>query len=204
MDSVIIAALVAGIISLAGVLANLYIARQTRRAALLHFQLQSLAPHVSKSSEQLKSFIAEAERVRICCWSLLGHIEYLQRQRNSSDTYEPLKNDTKAFEEAVAKLYQGTRTFEESWAPVKGEIPQGIERYIRSHRHNCLNMIRAADSTIRMLVLQLEKNDKGLKAREAINRSEEILHEVLTSLDRLISLVKSVNERNMNERLLKS
>ena len=204
MDSAIIAALVAGVVSLAGVLTNLYIARQTRRAALLQSQLQSLAPDVSKSSELLKTFIAEAERVRICCWSLLGHLEYLRRVRNASDTLEPLKSDTKEFEEAIDKLYRGTKVFEESWAPVKGEIPQGIEIYIRSHRHNCLNIIRVAENEIIRLMRELEKDEKGLKAREAIARSEGSLHEFLTSLDRLISLIKSVNERNINERLLKA
>ncbi len=80
MNPVLVAALVAGIVSLAGVLANLYIAGQARRTTLLQMKMQVLATHASQSSQLIKTLITETERVRISCWNLLGHLHQLQRE----------------------------------------------------------------------------------------------------------------------------
>jgi len=159
--------------------------------------LQLLSSTASKSSEQLKTFITETERMRICCWSLLGELRRVEREGET----QAFRIDVAVFGEVVGGFYRGTKTFEESWAPVKSEIPPGIEYYVRSARHESLHVVEVAHTHMEHVLMLLQNGKSKNEVYDAVRRSEDSLHRLLNVLDNLISLIKSVNETN-NERLL--
>jgi hypothetical protein len=212
METILIAALVAGFVSLLGVIANLYIARQTRRATIVQSKLQAVASMVSESDTALKDFIAEAERLRICCWEVLGRLDSLKHS-DGDDVFKPLIDSNGILRDAIYTFSEGTRVFAKSWAPVKGDIPRGIEIYLRSTRHHCLNESRLVVELMeRLLMAHEQKNETNVATKEQdylkkkwdyLKRSEESLHRLLDALDRLISLMRTVRESGMEERTKK-
>lgn len=214
MDTAVIIALIAGAVSFIGVLVNLYIARQVRQANLMQPKLQSIASIASKSDEFFKGFLTEAERLRICCWRVLGHLEYMQNifvsYEAKEDEYLPLKLSGKALEEAIEEAIlvfsETSKTFEESWATLKGEIPRGIELIIRAKRHDCRNLARTTLAQLNVLFSLYEKEggrkDSGVTTN--IRRSEELLRKLLVMLDELISMIRAVRENKMTEGLIKN
>jgi hypothetical protein len=132
MDSTVSAALVAGAVSVVGVAINLWIARQTRRAAEAQARLTAQLQQDSEIRRDFRNLEREGEMLRIRLQRLLPLLE-----RHSVDTRQaPL--DRGAFKEVL----QQADLFADSWAPVKMEIPVEVEGFLRELRHECIDVIR--------------------------------------------------------------
>jgi hypothetical protein len=190
MDAAIVVALVAGFVSLISVVANIYIARQARNTAMLQPKVQAIVSRTSETDTLLKNYAAEIERLRIRIWNLLGHLDDIRLNPDREAVYENLKN-------TIPTFIEGARTFESAWAPVKGEMPQGIEHYIRSVRHDCLSDIVTVMGYMHLTlsILERQPNDEDLKElMNSFKVSTVKLKDALPKLDDLISLVRAVRE----------
>jgi hypothetical protein len=196
MDVAIVVALVAGLVSLISVIANIYIAHQAKKATMLQLKLQAVISRTSEVDTLLKTYIADTERLRISIWDLLGHLNEIGLNDNFAASHEYLKNAHLAF---IERAY----TFETAWALVKGEMPQGIVHYVRLIRHICRSDIASAQANMKEILSILEGQSEWKPSTEAINcikRSKSDLKVLLQKLDDLISLIKSVQE-NITEGL---
>lgn len=190
MESAVVAAIVAGSVSLVSVLANIYIAYQVRKTAMLQPKIQAMISKTSETDSLLKAYAVEIERLRIRCWNLLGYIHDVRLNPNQSSTYTGLKTAIPAFIDSV-------NIFENAWALVKGEIPQGIILYIRNVRHDCLDDIVIVVSYMKMALPALDDRPESTAPEEMMqgfNVSEKRLKDALIKLDDLISLVRAIRD----------
>jgi len=160
-------------------------------------KMQRVASDASKSSELIKKLITETERLRISCWNLLGYLDYIECE----PTADELQSAKEVLDEAARGYSRAAKSFEESWAPVKGEVPLGMEKFIRAARHESINIRNIVAVQIVNLLDMMDRDPKPNNIRESVHQSKEALHELLAALDQFISLARSMNEVNLNESL---
>jgi hypothetical protein len=194
METALIAGLVAGVISLLGLLVNIHLARQSRIATEKNLRDKLLLDVSAEGEGKLREFIAQGERVRIRCWEMMGQFTMLADSPSESGI------NLEAFQTSASSLHQQTNLFLDSWSDVKASLPEGISRHCRTLRHECrtelenivLNCRRACD-----LVQQNSPEAERLAA--IVGNARLSLTVVLQKLDELISVVCGIRRKVLSE-----
>src|ERR1043165_9000457 len=116
METAIIAALVAGGVSLIGLLVNMRIAKETRRGALTQMRFASALKFAEDAVRELKTFCSQIERFRIFCWRITTDIEAWEINPAGSPGLAALADRRDTFMEQF-------HTFFDAWASVRSDVP---------------------------------------------------------------------------------
>lgn len=162
------AALVAAGVSSLGLLVSIYVARQARRAVEARLKLEVQLNEERDIVRSFRALEAEGERLRIGVADLLGCL--------SLGVASP---GTKC---AMFELARRQRSFLESWATVKGDVPEGIEAYLRALRHQCRELL---ERTVRYLE---EQNS------DRVSTCEKNLEHVLLLVDRFTMVSRAIRK----------
>lgn len=192
MEPAIVAALVAGVVSLAGILINLVIAKQAREANRDQIRLGAAIRAGEEAVKALAAQTVEVERLRIACWDIHGLLQELEEADSALQSeffLRKLASAAEGFEERYG-------TFVNFWAEAKGEVPQPQVVYLRSLRHQCKNVALTISSELHFLP-DLAKKEKGRDILGAIRRIELNIERLLEMLDKLFSAVNSVRAQRI-------
>jgi hypothetical protein len=197
METVIVAALVSGLVSLVGLLVNLRVAREQSRTTESMPSRESIARVLDSQLSALRSFATEGERLRIRMWDLLGR---MSGARHMEALFPSDIQDIGAKWDALRE--QAVR-FDESWAEIKSDIPQGVQMYIRALRHEC----REEVADIGQKLSRVVKSDQAANAGEdrfaalssVLAELENDTKSVLAKLDTLIQIAGDFRARLIAE-----
>ena len=81
MEATIIVALIAALVSIASVIANIYIAKKSRQSAIEVLRAKATLEKLGNLDKNIKTVEIEAERLRICGHDLLA---FLNRENNGA------------------------------------------------------------------------------------------------------------------------
>lgn len=190
MEPAIIAALVAGGVSLVGIIINLLIARQARQATRDQVRLGAAIRAGEEAAKALAAQTAEVERFRIACWELDESLQEL----TASPGFARRKL-TRAAEQFKAQY----ALFMDSWAVAKGEVPQSQLLDIRGLRHQCKNLALRVASSLDYLIDEVSDGKVGKEIPRRIGDLELQLEELLVVLDMFFARVNSVRLQRFAE-----
>ena len=119
MNPTIIAALIAGAVSIIGLFAGLKMARRAKDATLASLAITQALKMSEQRIDNLRGFAIEIEHFRVLAWNLLDALGVEKR------SFQP---EVIALEEAWVKLFF-------SWASVKPDVPNHLIAELRKIRH---------------------------------------------------------------------
>ena len=181
MDTVIISALVAAVVSFVGVFINLIIAKQTREAAKSQLKFQSAIKQVEESTQILNGYLKEIESVRIACFELEFCFSSIF---NDEIDLEKVKNNSIKFKDEFDKFFK-------KWADVKYTIEDFRLSHIRSIRHSCKNTALDLSIAVKMF-LEKHRVARGIQLEDEVVK--KLIDRIKTLSSSLITLYSSVNE----------
>lgn len=195
METAIIAGLVAALVSALGLLVNLRIARDSRRANELQLRLQAALKDKEEAIKEIKLYTETVEGFRSACWQVMAQLMLQERQNPDEISDIDRKVSDNAFQtfEAQAKI------FFDSWAKIKADVSHLEEpsvTYARALRHECKNMAADISVFLRSKKHELgnaqfpEADRKNLKAKTTL-----LLHR----LDDLFTVVNDMRNRIITE-----
>jgi hypothetical protein len=130
MDTIILSATVAGIVSLVGLLLNLALARRLRRAAADQLRFTAALQQAERSIQEIRGFTREADKLRRGCWQLLTEVSGLQKSRQDNQELLVLLKHENGFAEACTGLFQ-------SFAIIQAGVPETAIASLRDLRQQC-------------------------------------------------------------------
>jgi hypothetical protein len=136
MDPTVTAALVAGGVSLLGIIVQIYIVRRARGDASNSLKQQTRTSSALHASNEIKQVQTEAEKLRVIGWSVLVKLQNMCSVR-PQETRTLIEELSLEFEE----LGRQAGSFLAAWAEVKADVPPSVVDYARSKRHDCRTMI---------------------------------------------------------------
>jgi hypothetical protein len=193
LESAIIAAIVAGVVSLIGCMVNLKIAREQRKGLEDQVRLAAAMKYAEEKVKLIKKYCMEAERLRVRCWELIPCVRTAISKGEITSVGEPFERFQDQF-----------RNFLISWAEVKGDIPEAPLRYIRFLRHECKNHGESIEHDLIELFNQVEM--EGCQKMKIKPVLEDILKELdlmLRALDNVFSVINVIRDDTINDFLLK-
>jgi hypothetical protein len=139
MNTVLLAACIAGFVSLLGLFANLWIARHTAKAQRSLALFQESLTSYRETDMAITGFLQNVEGLRIACWDIISECRTLKRQKGDA-------RPTAALEAAFDALASQLDQTNQSWTAVKAQtLGTGLEA-IRRARHNCRRQIDLVQS----------------------------------------------------------
>ena len=186
METAIIAALVAGAVTLVGLLVNLHIARQTRKATADQLRLGIALKAGEETVSELKAYARQAELMRIACWEIWAKAHSASMGRRPVENMKELAQLGESFNEKYSQFFS-------SWAEVKSEVPPWYVEVLRVLRHEAKHRSHSILDRLYELQSLLQKNQ--ITQNRARKHTEDILREVeslLQLLDKVFSIVQNV------------
>lgn len=168
MEPAVIAAVVAGLVSLAAVLANLRIARQARDASRQQIALAAAIKSAETGLQAVRGLARKTERLRIACW----HLRSLLVGRELLHGSGP-ENDE--FWDACAEVERAYREFFDEWADAKFEVPPSLLEVIRQIRHEAR---AAANDLFNHLATLRSSHSKGRRRQAESTALKDLDHRV--------------------------
>jgi hypothetical protein len=172
-DTIILSAAVAGGVSLVGLVLNLFLARQLRRAAADQLRFTAALRQAERSIQEIRGFTGEADKLRRACWHLLTDVCALQKSRQDNQELLSLLKHENAFAEGCTAFFQ-------SFAIVQAGVPDTAITSLRDLRQQCKT---EAEEVLRSLA------DMRALSRH-LSRSvsfDEILYNLRLRLENLLS-----------------
>lgn len=130
-------------VSVASVIANLYVARLSRRTNLEVLRFKAALDRIDASAKLMKELEAESELLRIRGWELLSQIQREHRQPGGSDYHSLLKR--------LIDFSKQADVFLDKWATTKGEFSEEQSLRLRKLRHECRAEINRIVARLSML-----------------------------------------------------
>jgi hypothetical protein len=162
-------------VAVASVIANLYIARVSRRTSLEVLRFKASLDRIDASTKLIKELETESERLRIRGWDLLTQVQRVLQSGNSSQ-YRPL---LKEFIESSFQFSKQANVFLDKWATTKGEFSEDQCILLSKLRHECRTAIDAIAAHLAML--------ERLKSPERVSRA---LNDIKFDIQIVLSLVQ--------------
>jgi hypothetical protein len=188
VEAPLLASLIAAGVSVASVLANLYIARKSRQSTLEALQIKAALDRAAESEKAIKEIEVEGERLRIRCWEMIA-----LSQRFWSGSNSPLRGREKEYAEAADQFARQAHTFLDKWAQAKTDFPPAIVDYLRSIRHECRHRIDVIQTLSATVV-----NDRRALEKGRCSEFTRMLEDLLRLLDSYISAVSTVRRGLLN------
>lgn len=177
MEPAVIAAIVAGSVSLLGLLVQVAIARQTRIAQREQAAFTAQMKLAMDLASDLRSLEYESESVRIRVWEAMSILDRLGAGtlQHGSDELNRLLSISK-------KLSTEAEVFLSAWAKVKYDISDELLDYLRRLRHDC----RAPLVVISAVVERIEHESQSQNISVNHNR---YCADLRTNFERLLPLL---------------
>lgn len=189
------AALIAGAVSLVGVLISLFLARRnelaTRRQSIFVKQLEA----DYEANTRIREYANEVQRLRAACWQYHKQVQALFYRTN-------LPREQEITDLEKLDLHTSFDPYWLKWADAKVDL---LSRHghdvIRQTRHDTSKLVTDIHMRARFLLDLCRKSP----ADPAVRRSAEFLQEsimrLIESLDRIFSLVISVHQHAPSEQV---
>lgn len=177
MEAIVVAALVAGAVSLLGVAANVYIARRSARTAVGLAIMQKRLEDNYRVLLQVRELEAETERLRVAGWYVIASLARLREAGVSAEGVQAL------VEQSVDLFSTRAQTFLDSWASVKPDIPPDLVEYPASLRHEC--RARLDNTILALVVFKGAGGNDRMRRREVEENIVRARREVTELLDAL-------------------
>lgn len=184
MESAIIAATVAALVSLVGMLVNLRIAREGRQAAADAARMNAALAETRASLAQMRKYAADIERLRSTAGLLMLSLE------SHGIMTERFEEFSKAFENAFYDFFR-------SWDETKSEMDDVYVTFVRMYRHSCKN---AAQDVLEQL--RAFRESTGDARKQEARKLDRLFYAFQTKLDEMYSLVRNAKNERLEELLL--
>jgi len=190
VETALIAALVAGTVSLIGLLAQLQLGRMSRLTSREQPLRELERAELLAMAEGLRRLHRETELLRIQVWRVLGRIDL--------EVHAQLANEIGALEAAITEFDTQGERFLAAWADAKTAFPSGIVLSIRELRHQCRHKLHAVVLTLREYShrLQKQRNAGHAEAQRLADLSFALtaaLRDLLHELDEFSSVTQAAN-----------
>ena len=175
------AALIAGVISLIGMLVSAFIAFRTMRVSRTQTVLVEWLKEQREAVSRIRSYAAEVEELRSRCWVVAVSLDLFLKTKQDRNGVLFLRN---------ANLGDAFSKYWDKWSQVKPDIVEGWRLdLLRMARHETKTKGIIAHEKLHVFVKLLEAQPDS---PELIDRAEQLradLHELITDLDKLYRLV---------------
>jgi hypothetical protein len=131
LQPTVIVALIAALVSIASVAANIHIARKARQSAIQVMQAKAHIDRVESSNQTLQQIEIESERLRIRCWAIVSYVRQVAAHPDG------VIKDQQKFQDLTENFVSQAQEFLDRWASAKANIPEGNREYIAKLRHDC-------------------------------------------------------------------
>lgn len=135
METALLVALIAAMVSMASVIANIYIARKSRQSAIELLRIQANLETLEDLRKNIKTVEVEGERLRIRAHDLLA---FLTRKGDGT----PGLGSQEEFSKLAQRFANQANEFMDSWADAKSDLPEEMLDQLRILRHDCASPIR--------------------------------------------------------------
>ncbi|MGD0682548.1 MAG: hypothetical protein ABR990_10890 [Terracidiphilus sp.] len=132
MEPAIVVGVIAAVVSVFSVVANVNIARKTRQSAVDALRFKARLDREEEIDKVIKEIEIEGERLRIRSWELIHYC----------DSREILKGSKSRFPALTEEFSVQARHFIDSWASVKSELPSTELNILRRLRHECWHYLQ--------------------------------------------------------------
>lgn len=187
MDTIVVAALVAGIVSIIGFIVNLIVAREARRSMLAEIATQSRIKEGEASLSDLKAFLATSESLRFACVRLLKILTEQSPNGLDSIRLELFRDAAKDYASVQKELFTG-------WFRVILEIRNPKTYLVAALMHDSNNLCAATGAMIEFCLREI---DRGKESEAFEPRDRELLAK---QLGRLIEFLEQLNAHLIAER----
>lgn len=184
MSPILAAALVAGAVSLTGVLVSVYLARRAHEAAQNQTRLSAKLNLDHAAVVALKAYAREVEKARVVTWRIRSEAGVILERPVYLNSVNPLREIHTQVKEQYERMF-------ESWADVKLDVPAAAMQFLRAMRHDCIGRARAVTGMIESLG-QESFFDPPLELREVVEQIDGRAKHLLRLLDDLFEAVASV------------
>jgi hypothetical protein len=174
-------------VSVATVIANLYIARASRKTSLEVLRFKAALDRADASARLIKELETESERLRI-----RGHELITQIRKVHAHSETPLRYEGPV-EEVIGsgmKFSEQASVFLEKWATVKGELSDEHLRLLAELRHEC----RASIDNIVVVLMMLQRKKEPTSIIQKLNDVESAIRILLALLQEFIVKISNVRK----------
>lgn len=195
MNTAIIAAIVAGIISLIGFLVNIYISREARKNTISQITIASRLKDGENSIFDMKQFLSASENLRFTCVRLLKILTNDEHDSEDDVQLELLSEFADAYQTQQKSLF-------DAWFKIIMEIRNPVTLNLGTLMHDGNNICAAVSGYLSLLLLDLERQDES--CRKIMNKRYRVslsksLHLLIRNLEQLNSLMISERDELMRE-----
>lgn len=175
------AALIAGLISLIGILVSAFIAFRTMRVNRTQAVLVEWLKEQREAVSRIRNYAAEVEELRSRCWIVVANLDLFLKKKQ--DKYSVLFLKSANLGEAFGKYW-------DKWSQVKPDIREGWRlEHLRLVRHGTKSKGIYAHEKLHTFITLL---DAEPDSPQLLQRAEELrhdLHALIADLDSLYRLV---------------
>lgn len=178
MEPAIIAALVAGGVSVAGLIAQFILAKQTRitqREQIAGTAQIEISKDVVSGMRALEN---ETESLRILAWQSITIID----DAEGLDTSLP-GDSLNRLTSCLNKLSSDGSEFLQSWANVKYDIHEEYDDYLRRRRHECRHLLAGVGAVAECIQRDIEQAPDSLNTDRYVRDAKHYLEQLLFHLD---------------------
>lgn len=175
-----------------GLIANIHIARKNRLASS---EIQKLSSFIKQEEETillLRTYTKSAENFRVGCWGLFLHLKNLLDQPRTQWELDNTQVNVDRFSRSFEDFF-------ETWAEIKGDIPEYALDSLRTMRHEIKNEF----GTISALLIKLENSINRSKLKKALLRDIDelisMLSHLLESIDLMFKMVNEIKQSKIEE-----
>lgn len=191
MESAIISAIVAGIVSLIGFIINLRIARENRKTALQELKTQSKLKMGETIISDMSSFLSESESLRFSCLRLMKLLENV----NHSDFRD---TNWKLFFQFSEDFTSNQRTFFSYWFKIIRELRDQKPIILAGMMHDGNNICAVVTGYLQLIKYRYSEGESGFDI-DVIENLRKIMKELIAYLEQLNSYIISERDGRLEE-----
>lgn len=178
MSSELMSGIIAGIVSLVGIIVTIIVSRMSVRSAFQNELVKSGLQKQIEMEARLRGYIVEVEGVRIALWSIIHYCNIGQDHIDNEIELDHAWVET--FKKTAIPLTDKQLQMREAWASIKMDaVPHPATAEYREFQHKCLGAI----IQLVALVDGLSKNN----ITDKLPQVKSLASQQLKSLDRLQS-----------------
>lgn len=187
MDTAIIAAIIAALVSVFGLLVQMYLAKRSRESAQIEPTMEAFTFAQKEAYARMRALEREAERLRIRSWDLEGNL-ITPISTDEARRHVQLADFDRVFHEFANQ----SQRFIEQWVEVKPDVPLGVESYVRMLRHECLGYTKSIISACHLF----RRRKEGIAEIEPQFAKQllELLSEHRSRIDTFSGVLKSLRQ----------
>ncbi|MDI6763524.1 MAG: hypothetical protein QME83_10910 [Thermodesulfobacteriota bacterium] len=191
MESAIISAIVAGIVSLIGFIINFKIARENRKTALQELKTQSKLKIGETIISDMSSFLSESESLRFSCLRLMKLLENV----NDSDFRD---TNWKLFFQFSEEFTSNQRTFFSYWFKIIRELRDQKPIILAGMMHDGNNICAAVTGYLQLIKYRYSEGESSFGI-DVIENLRKIMKELIAYLEQLNSYIISERDGRLEE-----